>query len=761
MSEPFGVAKLMGHGASAKQAVNSSARSKQGLGTRAPPQRRAAQPQDRTPRKVGSTLQPILATIHDEHDPQEALFRGDMAGDLSVSLSCGEGQGQPLSFRYEEFTPFSFTRPWRLEPARLSAVHVEASAGGGLRVLARAGPFALEDLWRWTDGRLWVVRRWTYRGSAPCSGVTLGTRLPTDSGPEARVTLPGVSYNGNPSADPGRLVPHLTHDGGPLVVEEHRLPIPAVNIEWASGDHRVALTVLAIPARLTLPGVGADHWWTLGGTYGVRGFDVLSLSGVLALNGARDTRYASENEMAAVPGQGYLTLQPGDACEKTLVLDLRPCRAAGHGFRHLLPCAWSILRPQVRPALGPEETITLKAGALRARWREHGSGGGFLVAPATRAEGNIYDRPPGFLFGWTGQSLRLAWCALAIGLLDGDASWERRGRAVLDDFAAAPECAGAPGLRPMYHAWDEGRWYADGRRQNERFSSRMVGEALSNLADCLLLLRVHRRPAAVAWRSALRAGLTFLASPDRTNAEGVFPVYFDRSGKPADALTSAAGLPAVVALLRGAEILADTALATRALALLARYHDLFARDFARPFSRSTLDAACEDKEAGLYFFLAAYHAFRLTGAASFAEAARVAAEWAATFVYCWDVPWPKGSACALHGFRTTGWPSVSVQNHHIDVFFFPWEVHDLGQRLGDPLLLDLGLAVLQAWTHGIARHPGDWGYPTPGEQGEAFFQTNWCTTVSGRGGFNPWNPSWITGMVLQANLRFAHAGLGG
>ena len=707
-----------------------------------------------------SNLPSIEATIRDAHEGREARFHGGTGGGLRVCLCLGEAGGGLLDFDYAAFTPLSFTRPWRLEPAPLDAVGVEPGAGECLTVRAQAGPFALRDRWRWEHGRLWVTRRWSYCGLTPARGVTCGTRLPTEGGPDARVTLPGVSYNGNPSADPGRPVPRLTAAGGPLVVEEHRLPIPAVHIEWAKGDVRVALTVLSLPAYRG-SGREGDPGWTLGGTYGAHGFEVLSLSGVLALNGARDTRYASENAMLAAPDQGYRTFGPGDVCEKTLVLDLRPCRAPGHGFRHLIPLAWGVLRPRVRPVLAPDATIALKTSALRARWRDHGDGGGFLVAPATRPEGNIYDRPRGFLFGWTGQSLRLAWCALALGLLRGDAAWERRGRAVLDDFAAAPECPEAPGLRSMYHAVDEGRWYADGGRQTERFSSRMVGEALSNLADCLSLLRAHGRPTAASWRSALRAGLCFLASPERTNADGVFPVAFDRFGKPAAAPTSAAGLPAVVALLLGGEVLGDAALGARARVLLARYHDLFARDFARPFSRSTLDAACEDKEAGLYFFLAAYHAFRLTGAAALAEAARAAAEWAATFVYCWDVPFPEGSACARHGFRTTGWPSVSVQNHHLDVFFFPWEVHDLGRRLGDRLLQDIGLAVLRAWTHGIARHPGDWGYPTPGEQAEAFFQTDWSTTHSGRGGFNPWNPSWIIGMVLQANLRFAHPELGG
>ena len=705
-------------------------------------------------------LPPILATIHDAHAGREARFHDGSGGGLRVCLSLGRGGGDLLSLDYEAFTPVSFTRPWRLASAGLESVRVEARAPWGITVRAQVGPFALRDVWRWKEGRLWVSRHWSHRGRRPVHGVALGTRLATDSGPDARVTLPGVSYNGNPSADPRRLVPRLTIDGGPLVVEEHRLPVPAVNIEWAAGGARVALTVLALPARRG-PERAGDQGWTLGGTYGAHGFEVLSLSGVLALNGARDTRYAFVNGAAAASDEGYRTLRPGDSCAKTLVLDLRPCGQPGHGFRHLVPCAWDVLRPRVRPVLAPTETIALKAAALQARWREHGDGGGFLVAPASRVEGNIYDRPPGFLFGWTGQSLRLAWCALALGLLGADAAWERRGRAVLDDFAAAPDCPEAPGLRSMYHAVDEGRWYADGRRQDERFSSRMVGEALSNLADCLLLLRGRGRPTAASWRSALRAGLDFLASPERTNADGVFPVFFDRRGRPADALTSAAGLPAVVALLLGSEVLADAALRARALALLDRYHDRFARDFARPFSRSTLDAACEDKEAGLYFFLAAYHAFRLSGAAPYAEAARAAAEWAATFVYCWDVRWPPGSACARHGFRTTGWPSVSVQNHHIDVFFFPWEVYDLGRRLGDRRLEAIGLAVLRAWTHGIARRPGDWGYPTPGEQAEAFFQTNWSTTEGGRGGFNPWNPSWITGMVLQANLRLAHPQLRG
>lgn len=707
--------------------------------------------------KVGDNMQPHgEATMTDTRNAHAVTFSGGPHG-LAVSMRLTAEPSCILDFTYEEFTPVSLTQPWALTPASLESVRLERHTEQRLEVRAEAGPFALTDRWEWRGQRLWVSRCWTLRGVTSQAGVVVGTRLPTGWGPGTKVTMPGVSYNGNPSADPARLVPRLpAAEGALLVVEEHRLPVPGINAEWVCDGRPLALTLLSLPTRIVLPGAGPDHWWSLGGTYGAHGLDMLSLSGVVALNGERDMIYAGQNRTATDAAYGYLTLHPGDRLEKTLVLDFGPVEAEGRGFRRMVRGGWDIWRPHPEPALTPAQTIALKRHALEQRWRPDGGGGGFLVATPTREEGNIYDRAPGFLFGWTGQSLRLAWCALALGLTEGDQGWSDRGQAVLDAFADAPAPAETPGLRPMYYALAERRWYADAKRQSARFSSRMVGEALTNLADCLLLLRAWPQWISPRWTAALREGLDFLASPDRTNSDGVFPAIFDRRGQPADGFSSAAGLPGVVALLRGAEVLADAALQRRGLELLARYDDLFARTFVRPFSRSTLDAACEDKEAGLYFFLAAYHAFRLTGDKRLADSARVAAEWAATFVYCWEAELPASSACARLGLRTSCWSSVSVQNHHLDVFFFPWEIHDLGRRLQDPFLQELGLGVLQAWTHGIARSAGAWGYPTPGEQGEAFFQTNWSTDGSGRGGFNPWNPSWIVGMVLQATLRFAH-----
>ena len=695
---------------------------------------------------------------------EKSIFIEDAGGERAVAFGTGRDGGpqielrwqvQPswsLAFPYAAFTPVSWSAPWVLRPVAWRSVSLCDEGGRGVAFAGETALFGIEDHWDWRGERLWVRRRWCYRDPLPRSGIALGSRIPLGPVAGIKATLPGVSYNGNPSADPARLVPRLPNRvGSALVVEEHRLPIPGVNVEWRQDEQRLALSLLVLPSRIVLGGVDREQWWTLGGACDVGGFALLSLSGVTTLNGERDSIYGAKNMAMAHPGGGYLTLHRGDVLEKTLVLDFGPCPVEGHGFRQFVRVGWEVLQPRVEPVLTVEETAALKAGALRQRWCGRHGTAGFLVAPATQVEGNIYDRAPGFLFGWTGQSLRLAWCALA--LAGEDPAWGGMGEAVLDSFAQSPQVA--TGLRPMYYALEEGCWYADAKRRSDRFSSRMVGEALSNLADCLLLLRARQQVIAPRWSDALREGLTFLVSSARTNRDGVFPCFFNQSGQPADQFTSAAGLPCVVGLLLGAEFLEDTALQARALELLQVYYDLFARTFDRPFSRSTLDAACEDKEAGLYFFLAAYHAYRQTGEERFAAYARLAAEWAATFVYCWDVPLPAASACGRRGFRTSCWPTVSVEHHHLDVFFFPWEIHDLGQRLGDGFLQGLGLGVLRAWTHGIARRPGDWGYPTAGEQGEAFFQTNWSTGDGGRGGFNRWNPSWIIGLVLQETLRFA------
>jgi len=163
--------------------------------------------------------------------------------------------------------------------------------------------------------------------------------------------------------------------------------------------------------------------------------------------------------------------------------------------------------------------------------------------------------------------------------------------------------------------------------------------------------------------------------------------------------------------------------------------------------------------------------------------AEVSGDWLLTWVYFWDVKLKPDSICAHHGFRSTGWPAVSVENQHLDVFFPAYEMHAFGKKYGDKLFEKMGKAVFDACSHGISRGTGDWFFDRPGRQGEQFYQTKWGFApavgkypekfrahfrqfgITGEnlneniwnGGYNPWEPSWIIAMVLEAAQNFKYA----
>ena len=185
--------------------------------------------------------------------------------------------------------------------------------------------------------------------------------------------------------------------------------------------------------------------------------------------------------------------------------------------------------------------------------------------------------------------------------------------------------------------------------------------------------------------------------------------------------------------------------------------------FEIPFAHANMDARCEDKEAWLYFFVTAAKLYQLTGKSCFEEWARLAADWILTFVYHWDTGFRPGTACAKEGFHSTGWPGVSVQNHHLDVFFPTYELYQFGRLCGDHRLMQLARLVSNALTQGVCTREGEWGYTVIGEQGEQYYQTNYFQVrypailnymAHYRGGMQVWNPSWITAQVMSSALKF-------
>jgi len=690
-----------------------------------------------------------------DKDKSKALLLEKSDGD--ISFSC-ELHGEPLlNFKYSHLTPFSASLPWNLRHEEPDRLKITGLNGHSVRVEAFYEAFKSTDVISFRGGYMWLKRRWEICGGGNLPHAVLGTCIPS-GGSKQKVTIPHVVYNGNPSASEKIFVPRLRETGGySLVVEEHRLPVPAVNVEWGDKKGYVSLTVLSLPSKVELPGMPDEHWWSSGVVRSEKRWNIVSLSGAVAINNIKDAVYDYRRSPVPLPGGGYLDLFPGNVLEKTLVIDLSRCRE-GRGFRRIVKMGWDILHPRTEKALTLQETINLKKNALVSRWRE-GQVSGFLLIPRTRKEGNVYNRPLSFLFGWTGQSLRLAWCSIRLGIEGKNGRLLDMGYRVMDSFTEAPPPGPAAGLKCLRYDIEKNVWQPWGP-DNRLTPSRAFGEALSNMCDCILLLRKYSLPVKTSWLKTIGESAFFLARKESLNHKRIFPLLFTEGGAPSDKFIAAGGVSCVTALLSAYEVTGEKAFLEKGLALLKRYYSLFADTLETPFSHATLDARCEDKEAGLLFFSAAYRAFLLTGSTVYGEYARVAADWVSTFVYLWEPGFRKGSICDRQGFRAVFWPGVSVQNMHLDVFFYPFEVYRLGRILNDKTLIRLGQGIMKAWTHGISRYTGDWGYPVAGEQAEQFFQTNFSfgsnrPAERWRGGFNPWNTSWIIAMVLQSALLFA------
>lgn len=604
-------------------------------------------------------------------------------------------------------------RPWRIVSARPGSLQVSRT-GETVVVTADAGPVsACLELAFTCDGLLAVTTAWRNRTEHEITDVAAGLLLPLPCA-DPHLTMPGVLYNGNPSSDPSRPVPRVSEGG--FVCEEHRLPVPAVNAAW--DDRYVSL--FAHPA---------PPYGSLGVVRSPSGLTVAAMTGVIMFDGEPDVCYVSKAEVANRP-VGYRDLAPGETIITRHTLDWGQVEPRGHGFRTLVRTAPKLYHDPGAHPLSREAIIWLKTNAMDARW----TGDGYLAYQGTR-----HGRPRSYLYGWTGQCLKLALCDALLGR----AERARRAAGFYVEGSRTP----TPGLRHGRYLLDDDSWQPFRKDGADFVSSRAHGETIADLAGIALRFRDAGLPVPPAWEEAVEDAAALFW---RTRLpEGVVPLGWAPDGTPFSPLVTAAGIACVQAMLGAYRLSGERVWLRRAEEVLARYHRLHAATFERPFAHATLDASGEDKEAGMYFFLGAFELFRLTGRELYAGWAEVAADWLLTFVYTWSPKFDQGSTFGRRGFKARGWPAVSVQNHHLDVFFPTSELAEFGSMTGRARYVREAETILHAMGQGICREPGDWGFETPGEQGEGFFQTNWQRT----GEANTWNPSWVIALPLYHALR--------
>ena len=207
-----------------------------------------------------------------------------------------------------------------------------------------------------------------------------------------------------------------------------------------------------------------------------------------------------------------------------------PVAAKGHGFRDLSRSGFDLLAPAPAPARSREEVIDLKMQALRERWAQDG----YLCTMPD----NLYRKPPTFLYGWTGQSFRLALCDLRYALLAGETEGIGRMRRCVDFFLKNSGTA-LPGLRNNCFELDGQFWHADGPSGSPLFSSRALGETWSDLARIILCCREHGVAEPEGAFAALREGLQFFW--DHRLPGGAVPLMWKSDGSPGSDMVTCAG----------------------------------------------------------------------------------------------------------------------------------------------------------------------------------------------------------------------------
>ena len=633
-------------------------------------------------------------------------------------------------------------QPWREQHPGLADAE-STTAGDGLQVTGRVGPVQAGVLARLTDRGLELDLQWHNDTSTPVEDLVVGLRLP---GPDdAQVTIPQVILHDNPSADPDRVVPHVSRGG--FVTELHRLPIPAVCLQQAGGH---TLTLVSWPDPDEDAG-GRVRYGSLGAVAGVQTY-ALALSGVTLFDGEPDITYVHKAKTSATD-QGYRSLAPGETLHQRFLVH-RGWAEPGHEFRQLVQLGRDLFAGGERAIAGPLDDrrhIDLRLAALDARAFVDGEVAGYQKFPSWGEPRKRAGRPAvDFLYGWTGQCLRLAWCEAWVGLERGEPNRLERARAVTE-FYLNGSATGVPGLRYNSYLHDDRRWQGLRRRGAEVISARAYGETLCALADLVSLLRRYGEQVPAGWTTALHQAGELVATS--TLPSGLVPVGWTTDGVAVEDPPWSAGIPAVRALAKIAAVGEQPHLLTRAVELADAYHDLHARTFDRPFAHSTLDAACEDKEGGLAYFELLMTLHEVTGETSYLQRALVVADWLLSWVYHWNPQYDSGAPLRDAGFTPVGWPGVSVQNHHLDVFFPTFDLWRLGRLTGEEWLQRWARTIVAAMGQGVCTEPGQWGFDVVGEQGEAFFVTHW----QDRGRSNTWNPSWVIALPLSQLLRFADA----
>jgi hypothetical protein len=407
--------------------------------------------------------------------------------------------------------------------------------------------------------------------------------------------------------------------------------------------------------------------------------------------------------------------------------------------------AWLAVDAPLRPWVGAAEAATLAADGL-LRWHYREATSVLIETAAFERTGDGSDVEVGdreaMHVGWL-SGTPAASALLAHGRRVGRADAVDAGRRVLDGIAA--------NLAPCGTFW--GQWTAaDGWTKGwtpgpDAVHARTLGEAALFMARAMTADPERARP----WRAALASNLAYIVRSER---DGAIPSAWNaRTGAPLS-WAGTAGLAWVPVLVSGAALLDDPSLLPLARRVGARYAANVEAEF--------LFGAPEDVDLGPtsedgYLAILAYVALAQAAAdagdadetARWVGIARVAADWALTFRYVYDVAFPAGSLLAERRFATRGADVASPANQHLHAYglICTRELADLAVLSGDVHYLERARETYACFRQFIARRDGDFG-ARRGMAPERFYQTRYDGP---KGSIGPLSHAWCLGLLLHAS----------
>jgi hypothetical protein len=138
-----------------------------------------------------------------------------------------------------------------------------------------------------------------------------------------------------------------------------------------------------------------------------------------------------------------------------------------------------------------------------------------------------------------------------------------------------------------------------------------------------------------------------------------------------------------------------------------------------------------DSVGVMFVMRSLWTAYEATGEVRYLDAAVKAAKILSSWVFLWDVPFPKGTLLHDGGFKSTGWAVCDVipGGAYLDNEFleFTGDLAGIAVAAGNRRLLDVAEVVEYGMQHALSTPQNDHGYVAPGIQCEGVLTSYWLS----------------------------------